>query len=174
MIIILEGPDNAGKSTLARMLAEDLKVEVVHPGGPPANIADALIRCGEQAMLFQLGESISFIYDRVTCISEPIYRGIDTHLVAFGLFQADLASEVADHNVLLVYCRPPIRVIKDFSGHVTKAHETEEVVEHAKRNIDRIIIEYDEVMARLKPIVYDYTADDAAAKYNYILQAAKK
>ena len=174
MIIILEGPDNAGKSTLARMLAEDLKVEVVHPGGPPANIADSLIRCGEQAMLFQLGESVSFIYDRVTCISEPIYRGINTHLVAFGLFQADLVNEIEEGNALLIYCRPPNRFVKDFSNHVTKAHESEAVVEHAKRNIDRIVFEYDEVMSRLKPIIYDYTADDAAAKYNYILQAANK
>lgn len=174
MIIVLEGPDNAGKSTLASMLAKDLGIEVVHPGGPPANIADALVRCGEQAMLFQLGESVSFIYDRVTCISDQIYRGTRTYNVAFGLFQQDLKSEIENGNAILVYCRPPNYVVKDFSGHVTKAHETEEVVEHAKRNIDRIVFEYDELMHSMKPIVYDYTADDVAAKYNFILQAAKK
>lgn len=174
MIIILEGPDNAGKSTLANMLAKDLGVDVVHPGGPPANIADALIRCGEQAMLFQLGESVSFIYDRVTCISDEIYRGADKYHVAFGLFQQDLKREIEDGNAILVYCRPPNKVVKDFSAHVTKAHETDEVVEHAKRNIDRIVFEYDELMSIMEPIVYDYTADDAAAKYNYILKAAKQ
>lgn len=174
MIIILEGPDNAGKSTLANMLAKDLGIEVVHPGGPPANIADALIRCGEQAMIFQIGEHVSFIYDRVTCISDQIYRGRSSYLVSFALFQQDLLNEVENGNAMLVYCRPPNRVVKDFSNHVTKSHETDAVVEHAKRNVDRIIFEYDELMNVLKPVVYDYTADDAGAKYQYILRQLKK
>jgi hypothetical protein len=174
MIIILEGPDNAGKSTLAKMLSKELSLEVIHPGGPPANIADALIRCGEQAMIFQLGEHVSFIYDRVTCISDAIYRGISSYDNVFAVFQADLSHEIAEGNIMLVYCRPPNRVVNDFSCHVTKSHETEAVVEYAKRNFDRIVFEYDELMTRLKPVIYDYTADDAAAKYNYILRAAKK
>jgi hypothetical protein len=174
MIIVLEGPDNAGKSTLATMLAKDLNIEVVHPGGPPANIADALIRCGEQAMIFQMGEHVSFIYDRVTCVSDQIYRGVAEYCMSFGLFQADLMSEVEAGNVLIVYCRPPNRVVKDFSSHVMKDHETAEVVEHAKRNVDRIIFEYDELMHHMKPVIYDYTADDAGAKYQYILKQAKK
>jgi hypothetical protein len=39
MMIVIEGPDGAGKTTLAKQLAADLKLEYHHEGPPPKNIS---------------------------------------------------------------------------------------------------------------------------------------
>lgn len=168
MIIILEGADNSGKSTLAKRLASDLNLEVCHPGGPPKNIAEALARCVEQDAIFDLCTEVNFIYDRVTCISDMIYRGKPQYHEAFIGFIRSLRYKP---NVMIVYCRPSDERLKNFDDHVMQAHEDESIVQHAKDNVDRIISEYDNLFADIRQdryihyFDYNFEADDESEIY---------
>ncbi len=170
MIIILEGADNSGKSTLAKRLAADLNLEVCHPGGPPKNIAEALARCVEQDTIFDLSTQVNFIYDRVTCISDRIYRGKSEYHSVFDMF-LDRIKETA--NVLIVFCRPSTERLKNFDDHVMQDHEDEAVVEHAKNNVDRIIREYDELLGVLQSnkhfyyFVYNFETDNECGSESF-------
>lgn len=171
MIVILEGPDNAGKSTLANKLKADLNLEVVHPGGPPKNIADAIARCVEQSAVFSMSAEVNFIYDRVTCISDMIYRGVPEYHRVFKKFQAQFCRSM---NVVIIICRPSNERLRNFDDHVTKEHETEEVVQHAKDNVDRIISEYDAVIDDFSSdryidcIIYDFEHDSDGEEYKIL------
>ena len=168
MIIILEGADNSGKSTLAKRLASDLNLEVCHPGGPPKNIAEALARCVEQDAIFDLCTEVNFIYDRVTCISDMIYRGKQQYHNVFVKFMEKIRLKP---NVLVVYCRPSNERLTNFDDHVMQDHEDEAVVQHAKDNVGRIIAEYDSLLYSMQLdkhfyfFVYNFETDEDSESY---------
>ena len=69
-MIILEGMDGSGKSTLAKILQDTFNIPGIHPGAPPKDP-----RVEQQMMRIQGAEAgNSIIYDRVTCISQQVYR----------------------------------------------------------------------------------------------------
>lgn len=176
MIVILEGPDNAGKSTLGKKLSVDLGVELVHPGGPPKNIVEVINRCQEQAQTFMLSSEVDFIYDRVTCISDMIYRGNKKYDNMFSICHAQLRLT---KNVVVIYCRPSNERVKNFDDHVQKDHEDEAVVQHAKDNVDRIVSEYDAFMnsimynTHFTVLKYDFESDVNGAAYSYLITLLK-
>lgn len=146
-MIILEGFDNSGKSTLANKLGLPVK----HAGGPPkdfkqlvANLEEQLEHCGKPVIL-----------DRVTCISDQVYgnKMFDSHL------QAYLRQMLKCKNTVLVYCRPPIETILNFSDHQVKAHDTEEHLEDIKSNAIKYIDRYDQLMSTIDHVKFDYTKD---------------
>lgn len=173
MIIILEGPDNAGKSTLGNMLSVDLGISLVHPGGPPKNIVEVINRCYEQANTFSLSSEVDFIYDRVTCISDMIYRGKPEYNKMFTVFHYQLKLM---KNVVIIYCRPSDERVKNFDDHIQKDHEDASVVQHAKDNVDRIVSEYDafmnSIMYNLNYTVlrYDFERDASKESYNALVR----
>lgn len=147
MIIIVEGADNSGKSTLAQKLAEHFRLEVVHPGGPPKTVANIIGCMSEQIGAFRMSNIVSFVYDRVTCISDYVYRCDSRYDTIFKSFQEDLAFEP---NIVIIYCRPSDEQLMNFDNHVTKEHEDEDVVERAKRNVRRTIERYDNLFDRFE------------------------
>lgn len=176
MIIILEGPDNSGKTTLAKKLSLDTGFEVCHPGGPPKNINDALACCWQQSFAFIHSDHISFIYDRVTCISQRIYCGKSEYHDVFDR----LRRRITENNVLVVFCWPSVDRMRNFDDHITQAHETDEVVEHAKRNVDRIIAEYAIVKSEMlaedsaKVFEYNFEADTYGSQYHKLLNIIRE
>lgn len=177
MIVVLEGADNSGKSTLAQRLSKDLGIDVVHPGGPPKNIVEVIARCNEQSQVFQLSTEVDFIFDRITCISDLIYRSRPEFDRVFGIFQGQLKSM---KNVVIIYCRPSDERLRNFDDHVTKEHEDEAVVQHAKDNIDRIIEEYDNLMASFardkhyNTLKYNFELDTGGDGYRDLLALMMK
>lgn len=163
MIVVLEGADNSGKSTLAQRLSKDLGIDVVHPGGPPKNIVEVITRCNEQSQVFQLSTDVDLIFDRITCISDLIYRGRLEFDRVFGVFQSQLKLM---KNVVIIYCRPSDERLRNFDDHVMQSYENEAVVQHAKDNVDRIIEEYDNLMAAFARDKHYNTL-----KYNFELDA---
>lgn len=144
-MIILEGFDGAGKSTLATKL----KFPIKHAGGPPKtleqlkkNLMDQMLECGNKVIL-----------DRITCISHQVYGDnmFDPRLMAY------LHSMMDCKNTVLVYCRPPDHVLMDFSKHEVKDHDTEEHIEDLKRNMATYIDRYDQLMSKVTHVRYDYT-----------------
>lgn len=172
MIVVLEGPDNAGKSTLAQKLKDDLGLEVVHPGGPPKNILDIVTQCQNQAQVFGLSTELDFIFDRITCISNLIYRNEPEYDRVYGVYQGLLKTA---KNVIIIYCRPGNERLRNFDDHITKAHEDESIVQHAKDNVERIIDEYDNLMAafardkHFNTLKYNFELDGEGHGYRELL-----
>ena len=68
-MIILEGPDNSGKSTLAKALSQKFNIPISHSGGPTDDIKELIQRT--EAIL--LNSDSPCIRDRIPIISDSIY-----------------------------------------------------------------------------------------------------
>lgn len=154
-MIILEGPDHSGKSTLAAELAKALGYIVIHPGGAPKTPTQELIFMMEQKAITYNHNAI--IHDRVTCISQPVYntmRGDGTNGDQYIPYIRQLE---VNPNVVIVYCRPPLDKMLGLENHEVKAHETVEHVRMVEQNQRQLVASYDAIMANILHIKYDYT-----------------
>lgn len=149
-MIIVEGCDNSGKSTLINQLSEDLKLLVVANRRRPTCTGDVVMWTCDA---IRLGSRYPTIFDRWQPISEPIYGPI-----CRGTMWPDSNTLKSLHSLtigaLVVYCRPPDHVILNFGDRP----QMEGVIKNAKE----IIKAYDLRMAMLPfPVIqYDYTQDD--------------
>lgn len=105
MIIVVEGPDNAGKTTLALELAKKLRALFVK-AERPRHRPDLLIYQGilEQAQRY----SGLVVVDRHLAISEPIYGSI---IRGGHDLDADDIALCCSRMDAVIYCRPPTGVI---------------------------------------------------------------
>ena len=71
MIIVLEGPDGAGKSTLGRTLSAFLGVPLLHTGGPPETAEAFRDKMRSLESFIEVYKSL--IIDRLPPISEHVY-----------------------------------------------------------------------------------------------------
>jgi hypothetical protein len=151
-MIILEGPDNSGKSTLAKLF-KMRGFAVVHPGGAPSSPQQE-----EDMMLAQANNAaLQIVHDRVTCISNPIYnlyRGDSKPDMRYGYW---LSETLAKPGCVLVYCRPPIENMLNFATHEAKAHDSAEHLKMIESNAINLIKSYDLMMSFVPHIQYDYT-----------------
>lgn len=153
MIILLEGFDGSGKSTLTKMLKEKLpEFGVWHPGAPPKDSKDAIERCYEQQGLFKVASQINLIMDRTTCISDEAYTlgKLDRNYKMFREFIAG-----ADH-VVVVYCHTSDLENQEF---LVSEHDNATSIKHAKDNAADILRYYDNLMEDLSSLgaeVYQY------------------
>lgn len=147
MAIIVEGFDNSGKSTLAASFG----LEIVHPGPRPKNAVEES-DCFH-AQYAQAAKPV--VLDRVTCISTPCYTGRASQKYAHWL-----QKMLETPHCVLIYCRPPLRLIKDFSGHRAKGYDTPEKIKWLQNNCDEIVGRYDRWMGMVPHLTYDYTGHD--------------
>lgn len=156
MAIIVEGFDNSGKSTLAASFG----LRVVHPGPRPSTD-------GEEAMCldYQLETcGLNRVMDRVTSISTPCYTGNFS-----SLYTQYLDAMLSQSHCVLIYCRPPIHVINDFSHHSAKSYDDEDKIKWLRDNAEAIVGRYDLYMAQFPHLKYDYTNPDQS-----VVDLAKK
>lgn len=96
-MIVIEGPDNAGKTTLANILAQDLSLEVIHsikPDNP---------RAGE-GRLNWMASNPQAIYDRASCISEAVYGSICRDGSVYGDRHWEVLDNFLHHGPLVIFC----------------------------------------------------------------------
>jgi len=154
-MIIIEGPDNSGKSTLGAYLQKNLQVPLVHSIKPdPAwNFSQAL----EQSIMQLLPQRL--IRDRTYAISEYVYGPICRGGSALGPMHQKALENLMHYGHLIIYCRPPDNVILNNGDR----EQMEGVVENHLAIIhryDRLINEL-ESCGVLKVIKYDYTKSSA-------------
>lgn len=160
--IILEGPDNSGKSTLAKRLCDVTKVRYYHPGGAPADIQAERAFLIEQQLHAEHGP---VVMDRVTSISQQVYNP-NADLDPDRRRHMDLL--VTNPFVFVVYCRPSNEHLADTSNFTWRPEETEE---HRQKIVTRAfewVGRYDELMKHVPCLHYDFK-DTAAAE---VLQTA--
>lgn len=157
MIIILEGFDESGKSTLANKLAGRLGINVSHPGKRPFDFDDALRMADTQAGLFHFAKDVDLILDRVTCISSNCYTWHPTDL--FAKYQSQI---IESKHIKVIYCKyngAPLTVSE---------HDRDGSVGFARKNKEQIIERYNQLFAGIPHCEYDYTNQNSfqdVAKY---------
>jgi hypothetical protein len=155
MLIVVEGVDASGKSTLleaSRTIRDRYFVLVRHSCRPlrPEHITSLLKQTEDTG--------IDVVLDRHPLISEPIYGPIlRNHDLARDWSKGDdwMVTSWIKTIDRIVYCRPPIEVIKANLGNKLQLAGVEE-------NLTKLLSAYDLRMSELKamgiPIVrYDYS-----------------
>ncbi len=149
-MIIVEGFDNSGKSTLVKKLSKDLKLLVMNNQRLPksaVDVQDYLSLCGS------INHRYPLILDRLSVISEPIYGPIcRDQSILTPLILAHMRAQLLELNPAIVYCRPPTPAILNF-----EEEQMEGVVDKAMT----LIAAYDFHMSQLDElgfnvVVYDW------------------
>ncbi len=160
MLIIVEGMDNTGKTTLIQRVSEDLKLLVMNNRKKPVN-SDEMEKY--LATVSSLALEYPVILDRLCTISEPVYGQlrktgpvIDKDTLFTHMKQMSLARP------MIIYCRPPTGVVLNFGDRP----QMDGVIEKAPQLLEA----YDHSMNRLaqmgfKVVHWDYTNYN----YNWIL-----
>ncbi len=153
-MIILEGADRSGKTTLGKKLSEKLGLRYVHPGGRPKTENERLYNLSEQFLCAHIRHN-PMIYDRVTCISDPIYRKDLMNPLAKVFRDAMMNIPYT----FLIYCRPPDAELAKILDTKVTEHDTEEHLLSVKENWKSIVDDYDSTLLDLSHAVYDFTTD---------------
>lgn len=168
MRLILEGPDNAGKTTLAHRIVDAIGHRVVyhHPGGRPATV-DAELDC----VTFQhklLSTVQNVVHDRVTCISQQVYNP-DEELDTARNTALDHLIKIPD--LVIIYCRPPTDRLMAVEEFTWREGETDEHMQKIIRGQHTFIERYDALMQKVPCISYNYKEPHAEILYTKIVQA---
>jgi len=153
-MIIIEGMDNSGKSTLAQYLAQEFDLPLMRS---PKNRTNIIVNTLELLVL-----NPHAIMDRFTIISEKIYGPILRGRTAFdnGFTTWDMYFErLLKCHPMVFYCRPPATKVLDFG----LRQQMTGVAEHSYE----LLIAYDTFMeslqygSRLQIVKYDFTRYNA-------------
>lgn len=159
MRIILEGPDNAGKTTLANRIIDQVGDFTLyhHPGGKPVGMA-----AEEQCVLDQkewLGHT-RVIVDRVTPISQRVYNPHPEHDVT----RVARWWEMCDRfRPIVIYCRPSTDKLLRVQDLTWREGETEEHKQKIITNQHVFVERYDAIFAKIPHVHYDFEQEGAAA-----------
>lgn len=152
MRVILEGPDNAGKTSLAKTVRGAVADEIVyfHPGGPPTDAMHEARCVGEQ--LWQLSSHERIIMDRVTPISQMVYNPDR----ALDMMRQSLLQAYWDTGAVLIYCRPTTDRLLRVQDLTWRGDESEEHKQKIIVNQHKFVQRYDEIMRTIPCICYDF------------------
>lgn len=164
--IILEGPDNAGKTSLAKHLQQGApSIAYMHPGGAPANFAEEK-RCVEEQTNFLMSNDFC-ILDRTTTISQRVYNPDaigDRH-------RAEQLRQMLLTGALIVYARPPIDRMMAVDKFLWKDYDTEDHKQKIIKNQHTFIERYDAIMRRTPHVAYDFTDPTSEMFRNEMVKA---
>lgn len=154
-MIIVEGPDNSGKSTLIKQLREDLGVRLITPiaQGPTRSMKDLYDRTYyiiDQAIR---NKSDKIIVDRINLISEDIYGPICRQRNLWDSMAKEkqkLWSSLNLLNPFIIYCRPSNEVLENMETHQVKVYDTPEHLKSIQEKQGLIVRAYDNYFANWK------------------------
>jgi tRNA uridine 5-carbamoylmethylation protein Kti12 len=140
-MIIVEGMDNTGKSTLVQHLAEKFKLCKVATYHKP----QSLVMIHDYDFWLSLCPQ-PLILDRHPAISDLIYgnvlRGIS--------YITERESRAWSKDHLIIYCRPAADII-------LKSFEDRPQLGGVKENLLKLLLFYDTYMEDIKHVFYDHT-----------------
>ena len=163
-MIIVEGPDNSGKSTLINQLIKDLELKEVKRTfhGPTTDIENLYSRTLEVINAAIKTDQPNIIIDRFSLIGEDIYGPILRGKNLWDVIPQDKIKfwqAVNKLNPFIIYCRPSLDVILDMKNHQVKIYDTPEHVKRVQEKQKLIVSAYDNYFANWKShnfYSYDY------------------
>lgn len=141
-MIVIEGMDNSGKSTLAREMADYMELIVQESEGPPLSDEEINERVDKYA------EMQGRLFVRHPVISNAIY----------GLFRPE-GNPITPGRTMLFYEAKPILIYCDagergYEGHELKPHDTERHQKLLSENQQNLLREYRLWAAQYAHFVY--------------------
>lgn len=160
-MIILEGPEGAGKSTLGMKLSSRLRMPLIHTGGPVQSKEELHDRLDDLNIM----RNPRKIFDRIPLISELMYAPLQNRQPFITRKAAiDVLTGI---NPTIYYCRlaDQERMFKQMIE--GKTHKSAEWMETIRKNHVDLVASYDELMdelrrADLRVILYDWTDPSCA------------
>lgn len=141
MAILVEGPDNSGKSTLCEKLANHFHWPIERATRPLKSEDDMFDMCTQDIMLMQT----SCIMDRSYIISDAIYGPLcrNQSLVDLRYWFAQIQTiQRTCGNFELIFCDGPDNVLANMSTHIVKITDTREHLAAVERNKMALISAY--------------------------------
>lgn len=163
MQIILEGPDNAGKSTLAAYLSKYLNLPLTHSGGPSKYSGEV----NERTVKFN-ADPETRIYDRHPAISQNLYqralqqRGELVHALHVDAFYT--------LRPLIIYCRNE----RGTDGHVLSEHSSTDYFNEVATHFQDLCSLYDKWAMQHANIVYRIGDDMEALARSLVFRTIPK
>lgn len=151
MNVVLEGPDGAGKSTLAALIAGALDMRVQQGSGPPREPGEI------EARVVKYLAMTDTIFDRHPAISQPIYAQLRGETLSPD-FTAG-AVRFYETQPLIVYCRGSA---SSLAHHVVKDGENPEHIRTVNENYDRLCALYDRWALDHAGVIYRIGDDSSA------------
>ncbi len=149
-MFVIEGPDGAGKTTVARDVSNRLGLLVQHAGGPPTTGEELSERHRRQIYTLENG---THILDRCALVSELVYGPV----LRGGLFVPDEVihswiEQYRRRDFVFLFCKHSSRSFNEHLKRMVKMDEGKEYKPEAHNK---------EVKQRLNDIVerYDVVAD---------------
>ena len=106
-MIIIEGADNTGKSTLGKFLSKEFSLELIHSERPHWSwTEEQSLEHSRKQLLPQLA-----ILDRVYALSEYVYGPICRGGSALGTRHAEALVDLYNRPYVIIYCRPQMSTI---------------------------------------------------------------
>lgn len=144
MLIVLEGPDASGKSTLANYLSIALDLPVQSSEGPPQYEGEM------QERLARYEHLDDYIFDRHPCVSEEMYSFALRRPIAVT---HDQVHKFYERRPVFIYCEPPASATLN-QTHVLKPHDTVEHIQGVRENYDRLLTAYRDWAVQHAHIIY--------------------
>ena len=134
-MIVLEGPDGGGKTTLAESLCNTLDLTYIKSEGPekyPGEIDERILRYH-----LSYADGLKCLFDRHPCISQMAYSLIHNQSKPSDR----LVARFYERRPLLIYCRPnPLTKNPTASGE----WDTPEYLQRVNRGYSKLMKWYDE------------------------------
>ncbi|QBQ72969.1 thymidylate kinase [Serratia phage Serbin] len=171
-MIILEGPDNSGKSTLGHLLSASLEVPLIHSQRCDTSMAESLGMTSEEMCythaLNQLNPEM-IIRDRTYTISEWVYGNVVRN-------KSDMGQALHQQAILnLYYRRYPIIYCRPNNATILRNNGREQMPGVLERHND-IIKAYDQLMEEFRimglPIIY-YDWQNPGATESILMKVKK-
>lgn len=129
-MIVVEGPDGSGKTTLCKQICERYGLEMGMRG---TSNRDEIYKTTRQdtwfAMWQELEMSDNLVWDRIGPISDPIYSAVgilNNRFCAFTPGEIKVFQQFVDHLALVIVCLPPFEVVQ---ANVETSHQLPRVKE---------------------------------------------
>lgn len=140
-LVVIEGPDGSGKSTLVKALAAMFGWPVHHSGGPPRTKADLERKFTDLEAALSSSAS-GLVLDRHPAISEPIYRAAAGEVCM--MTPAVMLYRLAALKPVVVYCRlTSMTEMWQSIDRSSKPHKPAAHLEQVLRDYQTVVSKYD-------------------------------